>query len=121
MSALATAAIYFGSFLAIAVIAKLAVGRWLNMRDIELFRDPHAAWTEPPQIEPLSARHLAQGRSGLMRSADPNVSRRTPRSRRALSFDSRSIFGAQLALRYFQIVMGLQVHPKFRAITEVEA
>jgi hypothetical protein len=36
MSALATAAIYFGSFLAVAVIAKLAVGRWLNMRDIGL-------------------------------------------------------------------------------------
>ena len=36
MSALITAAIYFGSFLAIAVIAKLAVGRWLNMRDIDL-------------------------------------------------------------------------------------
>ena len=36
MSALGTAAIYFGSFLALAVIAKLAVGRWMKLRDIDL-------------------------------------------------------------------------------------
>lgn len=36
MNALVTAAIYFGSFLAIAFIAKLAVSRWLSMRDIDL-------------------------------------------------------------------------------------
>jgi hypothetical protein len=36
VNSLVTAAIYFGSFLAIAVIAKLAVSRWLSMRDIDL-------------------------------------------------------------------------------------
>ena len=36
MDALVTAAIYFGSFLAIAIIAKLIVSRWLNLRDIDL-------------------------------------------------------------------------------------
>ena len=36
MDALVTASIYFGSFLAIAVIAKFAVSRWLNLRDIDL-------------------------------------------------------------------------------------
>ncbi len=36
MSALTTAAIYFGSFLAVGVIVKLAVSRWLKLRDIDL-------------------------------------------------------------------------------------
>ena len=36
MSALTIAAIYFGSFLAVALIAKLMVTRWLNLRDIDL-------------------------------------------------------------------------------------
>ena len=36
MSALATAAIYFGAFVAVGVIVKVAAGRWLNMRDIDL-------------------------------------------------------------------------------------
>ena len=36
MSALTAAAIYFGSFLAIGVVASLAVRRWLNLRDIDL-------------------------------------------------------------------------------------
>ena len=36
MDALVTASIYFGSFLAIAIIAKLIVSRWLNLRDIGL-------------------------------------------------------------------------------------
>ena len=36
MSALTTAAIYFGSCLAVGVIVKLAVSRWLKLRDIDL-------------------------------------------------------------------------------------
>ena len=36
MSALTTAAIYFGSFLAIGVVASRAVRRWLNLHDIDL-------------------------------------------------------------------------------------
>ena len=36
MSALITAAIYFGSFLVLALIVKLAVGRWMNLKDIDL-------------------------------------------------------------------------------------
>ena len=36
MDALTTAAIYFGSFLAVGVVAKLIVSRWLNLRDIDL-------------------------------------------------------------------------------------
>jgi hypothetical protein len=36
MSVLTTAAIYFGAFVAVGVIVKIAAGRWLNMRDIEL-------------------------------------------------------------------------------------
>jgi hypothetical protein len=36
VSALTTAAIYFGSFLAVGVITKLVVSRWLNLRDIDL-------------------------------------------------------------------------------------
>jgi hypothetical protein len=36
VSALTTAAIYFGSFLVIGVVTKLAVSRWLNLRDIDL-------------------------------------------------------------------------------------
>lgn len=36
MSALITAAIYFGSFLAFALIVKLAVSRWMNLKDIDL-------------------------------------------------------------------------------------
>jgi len=33
MSALATAAIYFGVFVAVGVIVKVAAGRWLKRRD----------------------------------------------------------------------------------------
>jgi hypothetical protein len=36
MRALVTALIYFGSFLTIGVIAKLAVTRWMVRRDIDL-------------------------------------------------------------------------------------
>jgi hypothetical protein len=36
VSALTTAAIYFGSFLAFALIVKLAVSRWMNLKDIDL-------------------------------------------------------------------------------------
>jgi hypothetical protein len=36
VSALTTAAIYFGSFLAVGLIARLVVRRWLNLRDIDL-------------------------------------------------------------------------------------
>ena len=36
MSALTTAAIYFGSFLVLALIVKLAVNRWMNLKDIDL-------------------------------------------------------------------------------------
>jgi len=36
MSALATAAIYFGSFVAIGLVARHAAKRWLNLRDIDL-------------------------------------------------------------------------------------
>jgi len=36
MSALATAAIYFGAFIGVGLIIKVAAGRWLNMRDIDL-------------------------------------------------------------------------------------
>jgi hypothetical protein len=36
VSALTTAAIYFGSFVAVGVIVKLLVSRWLNLRDIDL-------------------------------------------------------------------------------------
>ena len=36
MSALTTAAIYFGSFLVLALIVKLAVSRWMNLKDIDL-------------------------------------------------------------------------------------
>ena len=36
MSALTTAAIYFGSFLVLALIVKLAVRRWMNLKDIDL-------------------------------------------------------------------------------------
>jgi hypothetical protein len=36
VGALTIAAIYFGSFLAIGVIARLAVRRWLKLRDIDL-------------------------------------------------------------------------------------
>ena len=36
MSALITAAIYFGSFLVFALIVKLAVSRWMNLKDIDL-------------------------------------------------------------------------------------
>ena len=36
MNALGTAAIYFGTFLAIGLVAKLVVSRWLNLRDIDL-------------------------------------------------------------------------------------
>ena len=36
MSALITAAIYFGSFLVLALIVKLAVSRWMNLKDIDL-------------------------------------------------------------------------------------
>jgi len=36
VSALTTAAVYFGSFLAVGLIVKLAVSRWLKLRDIDL-------------------------------------------------------------------------------------
>ena len=36
MNAFATAAIYFGAFVAVGLIVKVAAGRWLNMRDIDL-------------------------------------------------------------------------------------
>jgi len=36
MRALATAIIYFGSFLAIGLIAKLAIGRWMGRRNLDL-------------------------------------------------------------------------------------
>ena len=36
MDALAAAAIYFGSFPAIRLVAKLVLDRWLNLRDIDL-------------------------------------------------------------------------------------
>ena len=36
MNALATAAIYFGAFIGVGLIIKVAAGRWLNMRDIDL-------------------------------------------------------------------------------------
>ena len=36
MSALITAGIYFGSFLMLALIVKLAVSRWMNLKDIDL-------------------------------------------------------------------------------------
>jgi len=36
VGALTTAAIYFGSFLAVGLIARLVVRRWLNLRDIDL-------------------------------------------------------------------------------------
>ena len=35
MPALETALIYFGSFLALGVIAKLAVGRWMSRKDLD--------------------------------------------------------------------------------------
>ena len=36
MRALVTAVIYFGSFLAIGLIAKLMIGRWMNHRNLDL-------------------------------------------------------------------------------------
>jgi hypothetical protein len=36
MRALMTAIIYFGSFLAIGLIAKIAVSRWMSRRDLDL-------------------------------------------------------------------------------------
>jgi hypothetical protein len=36
VSALITAGIYFGSFLMLALIVKLAVSRWMNLKDIDL-------------------------------------------------------------------------------------
>jgi hypothetical protein len=36
-------------------------------------------------------------------------------------FDAFSIFGFEISLRHFQIVMGLQIHPEFRTITKVQA
>ncbi|HYU13124.1 MAG TPA: hypothetical protein VEK82_11145 [Stellaceae bacterium] len=36
MGALETALIYFGSFLALGIIAKLVIGRWLIRRDLDL-------------------------------------------------------------------------------------
>ena len=35
MSALETALIYFGSFLALGVTAKLMVGRWMRRKDLD--------------------------------------------------------------------------------------
>jgi hypothetical protein len=36
MRALVTAVIYFGSFLAIGLIAKLVVGQWMRRRNLDL-------------------------------------------------------------------------------------
>jgi hypothetical protein len=36
MRALITAVIYFGSFLAIGLIAKLVIGRWVSRRNLDL-------------------------------------------------------------------------------------
>ena len=36
MNAFATAAIYFGAFIGVGLIIKVAASRWLNMRDIDL-------------------------------------------------------------------------------------
>jgi hypothetical protein len=36
MSALATAIVYFGSFLAIGLLARLAIDRWMHRRDFDL-------------------------------------------------------------------------------------
>jgi hypothetical protein len=36
MHALVTAVIYFGSFLAIGLIAKLVVGQWMRRRNLDL-------------------------------------------------------------------------------------
>ena len=36
MRALWTAAIYFGSFIALGLAAKIALGRWTNRHDIDL-------------------------------------------------------------------------------------
>jgi hypothetical protein len=36
MRALVTAVIYFGSFLAIGLIAKLMISRWMNRRSLDL-------------------------------------------------------------------------------------
>jgi hypothetical protein len=36
MRALVTAVVYFGSFLAIGLIAKLVIGRWMNRRNLDL-------------------------------------------------------------------------------------
>jgi len=41
MRALATAVIYFGTFLAIGLIAKMLIGRWMNRRGVSL-DDVHA-------------------------------------------------------------------------------
>ena len=36
MRALVTAVVYFGSFLAIGLTAKLVIGRWMNRRNLDL-------------------------------------------------------------------------------------
>ena len=36
MRALVTAVVYFDSFLAIGLIAKLMIGRWMNRRNLDL-------------------------------------------------------------------------------------
>ena len=36
MRALVTAVVYFGSFLAIGLTAKLMIGRWMNRRNLDL-------------------------------------------------------------------------------------
>jgi hypothetical protein len=41
MRALVTAVIYFGTFLAIGLIAKMLIGRWMNRRGVGL-DDVHA-------------------------------------------------------------------------------
>jgi hypothetical protein len=43
MRALVTAVIYFGSFLAIGLIAKLMIGRWMNRRNLDLSEIPAQA------------------------------------------------------------------------------
>ncbi|MBV8493724.1 MAG: hypothetical protein JO162_09630 [Alphaproteobacteria bacterium] len=64
MHALVTAAIYFGSFLAIGLVAKLVVGHWLNLRDIDLSEIRM-------QLGP-SRRKSSRYRLGFWRKEDPD-------------------------------------------------
>jgi hypothetical protein len=55
MRALATAIIYFGSFLAIGLIAKLAIGRWMGRRNLDL-----------PEIQAQAGPHRGKRRVFLL-------------------------------------------------------